>query len=138
YPSSTVVTLSANPGSGSTFGGWSGGGCSGTGTCAVMGNTSVTVGAAFNVASNVGSLTSYPLSVTVAGPGKVTSSPTGTTCGTDCAESYTSGATVTLTATPNKGAQFLGWSGACNGSTATCSVTLQAAKSVAATFKKRK
>jgi Divergent InlB B-repeat domain len=133
YSSSTVVTLSAIAESGSTFDGWSGGGCTGTGTCTVMGNTPVTVGAAFNIAPP----TFYPLSVAVAGPGKVTSSPTGITCGTDCTEPYTSGANVTLTATPNKGAQFLGWSGACQG-TGTCSVTVQAATSVAATFSKSK
>src|SRR5262249_44734461 len=103
----------------------------GTGTCTVMGNNPVTVDAAFNVVPP----TSYPLSVTVAGPGKVTSSPTGITCGTDCADSFTSGATVTLTATPNGGAQFLGCTGTCNSRMATCSVTLQAAKSVTATFK---
>lgn len=35
YDSGTVVTLSQTPDSGSLFSGWSGGGCSGTGTCVV-------------------------------------------------------------------------------------------------------
>src|SRR5215472_15307245 len=35
YASGTAVTLSASPASGSTFTGWSGGGCSGSGTCTV-------------------------------------------------------------------------------------------------------
>ena len=35
YTSGTVVTLTATPSAGSTFAGWSGGGCSGTGPCTV-------------------------------------------------------------------------------------------------------
>jgi uncharacterized protein YkwD len=35
YAAGTSVTLTAQPASGSTFTGWSGGGCSGTGTCTV-------------------------------------------------------------------------------------------------------
>ncbi|MBN8870980.1 MAG: hypothetical protein J0H66_13960 [Solirubrobacterales bacterium] len=35
YPSFTKVTLTASPSSGSAFTGWSGGGCSGTGSCEV-------------------------------------------------------------------------------------------------------
>ncbi len=44
YNQGTVVTLTANPAAGSTFTGWSGGGCSGTGTCTVniSSNRSVT------------------------------------------------------------------------------------------------
>ncbi len=47
YPESSVVTLTATPGSGSAFAGWSGGGCSGTGTCQVTLNSDTTVNAAF-------------------------------------------------------------------------------------------
>ncbi len=35
FTQGTVVTLTASPTAGSTFTGWSGGGCSGTGTCQV-------------------------------------------------------------------------------------------------------
>jgi len=42
-------------------------------------------------------------------------------------------ANVTLTTTPDPGFSFAGWSGACNG-TATCSITMDMAKSVTATF----
>ena len=43
YSQGTVVTLTATPGAGSTFTGWSGGGCSGTGTCQVTMNANTTV-----------------------------------------------------------------------------------------------
>jgi len=46
----TVVVLSATPAGGSTFAGWSGGGCGGTGTCSVAVNTAQTVNAQFNLA----------------------------------------------------------------------------------------
>jgi beta-lactam-binding protein with PASTA domain len=43
------VTLTAQPAAGSTFGGWSGGGCSGTGTCTVTTNADTTVTATFSL-----------------------------------------------------------------------------------------
>src|SRR5262249_59231508 len=46
YAPGTVVTLTAAPATGSTFGGWSGA-CSGTGACSVMLSASTTVTASF-------------------------------------------------------------------------------------------
>jgi len=53
WPATTQVVLTATPSSGSTFAGWSGGGCSGTGTCLVTMDASKTITATFN-ASAVG------------------------------------------------------------------------------------
>ena len=47
FPNNTVVTLTAAPSAGSTFGGWSGAGCSGTGTCQVTVTMATTVTATF-------------------------------------------------------------------------------------------
>jgi hypothetical protein len=47
YASGTVVTLTATPGSNSTFEGWSGGGCSGTGECEIAITSNVSVTATF-------------------------------------------------------------------------------------------
>jgi hypothetical protein len=68
------------------------------------------------------------------GNGTVISSPSGINCGTRCSAPFTQGANVTLTATPASGSIFFGWSGACSGINATCSVALNTPKSVSATF----
>ncbi len=125
-----VVTLTATPTAGSSsFTGW-GGACSGTlTTCDVTMETAKSVTAEF-------ALNTYALDVTLAGTGSgaVTSSPTGIDCGSDCSETYDHGTTVTLTATPATGVRFGGWSGACTGTALTCDVSMDAAKSVTATF----
>ena len=47
---------------------------------------------------------------------------------------YDAGTVVALTATPAVGSQFSGWSGDCSGSSNPCNVTMDAGKSVTATF----
>ncbi len=87
------------------------------------------------ISARLPSSSTYTLSVTSAGTGSgvVSSSPAGISCGADCSEPYASGTVVTLTATPASGSTFAGWSGACSG-TAACTVTMNGAASVTATF----
>lgn len=67
------------------------------------------------------------------GPGSIAGAPTGA-CTARCEHiAATRGSTVTLTAEPNAGAQFLGWSGACTGTSA-CTVTLDGNRLVGAKF----
>ena len=82
-----------------------------------------------------GNVTTNPLTVTRAGTGSgtVTSSPAKIDCGATCSASFPSGTVVSLTATPARGSLFAGWSGVCSG-TASCSVTMDEAKNVTATF----
>ena len=127
YASGTSVTLTATPASGYTFGGWSGA-CSGTGGCTVSMTTARNVTATFNA------IATYALTVSRSGSGTVTSAPAGINCGADCSESYASGTSVTLSASPGSGYLFGGWSGACAGTGNTCSVSMTTARSVTATF----
>jgi uncharacterized repeat protein (TIGR02543 family) len=53
YLDSTAVTLTASADSGFVFEGWSGGGCTGTGTCVVTINGNVTVTATFTLPSEL-------------------------------------------------------------------------------------
>ncbi len=80
-----------------------------------------------------GAVSGYWLTVQKNGAGTVTSSPAGISCGLSCGFSFSPGQSVTLTATPASGSTFAGWSGACAG-TGQCVVTMDAAKSVSATF----
>jgi hypothetical protein len=66
------------------------------------------------------------------GSGTVTSSPSGIDCGATCSQSFDDGTAVTLTATPDPGSTFTGYTGDCSGSS--CSLTMSADHSLAATF----
>ncbi|MBU1420183.1 MAG: choice-of-anchor J domain-containing protein [Proteobacteria bacterium] len=77
---------------------------------------------------------SFSLDVTVTGKGSVTSDVAGIDCLDDCSETYTYGTVVMLTAAPDAGAKFKGWSGACTGTDTTCAVTIDQAVYVTAEF----
>lgn len=128
--SAIPVSLTATPGTG-TFAGWSGGGCSGTGSCDFSISADTTVSAIFG-----------PLNLTVTkagtGAGTVTSGTVincdGATA-TDCGESFNTVTSVTLIATPASGVTFAGWSGGgCSGTALTCTVNMNADRAVTATF----
>jgi hypothetical protein len=124
-----LIRLTAAPAPGSVFKGWTGA-CSGaTCTPTLTGDTVVT--AVFDTAAPV----EYQLSVSKAGDGSgsVTSSTGGISCGAVCSATLPVGTAVGLTATPDAGSTFSGWSGACTG-TGPCSLTLQAAAAAIATF----
>ncbi|OGU07013.1 MAG: hypothetical protein A2075_13230 [Geobacteraceae bacterium GWC2_58_44] len=65
--------------------------------------------------------------------GSVNSSVGGISCGDSCSFIYPEGTQVTLTARSYTAATFTGWGGACSG-TENCTVTLNQARAVTATF----
>ncbi len=54
-------------------------------------------------------------------------------CSSNCSSLHNLGTVLTLTATPQSGSTFIGWSGACTG-TSTCTVTMDSARTVVANF----
>jgi len=72
-----------------------------------------------------------------ASDGTITSAPAGIHCGaggTICAVAFSSGATVSLTATPDTGHTFLGFTGCTTGSGNTCNVIMNGDVTVTASF----
>src|SRR5687768_4251791 len=126
------VTFSAVQESGSTFAGWQGPCYTVSGQCTMTETAPVgakfLLGTAYNVIVNKGGT----------GTGRVTSSAGGIDCGVDCAEGYSENSTVTLTATPDQGSTFAGWSGACTlgggGQSSTCVLDMTTGRDVTASF----
>jgi hypothetical protein len=129
YDSNTSVTLSAVPNSGYTFSGWSGGACSGTGTCIVdMAEAQVvTANFAAVVAAPVPTATYYlAVSKTISGAGTIAASDNTINCGSTCKANYNAGKKVTLNVAVNSGYKFSRWTGACKGQGTTCTVSMTA------------
>ena len=128
----TVVTLAAKASSNSTFTAW-------TGDCAgIQPTCTFTITAENNVTANFdlaapagggggGGAVSFKISISKNGNGTVTTDP--------ATQSFASGAVVTLTATPAAGQPWIGWAGACAGTSPTCTLTMDANKSVTANFR---
>jgi uncharacterized repeat protein (TIGR02543 family) len=127
YSDDTVVTLTEVPAAGYTFTGWSGA-CTGISTC------SFTMSSAQNVTATFTTTPAFPVTVSTVGSGTVASSPTGVSCPNTCSADFNSGTAIVLTATAGEGFTFTGWSGACSGTSSTCSLTVTAAETATATF----
>lgn len=121
----------------------SGGSGSGNGTAGytVAANTDVTqrtgtisIGGQSLTITQAG-LQKYALTInkTGEGGGTVTSAPSGINCGSTCTATFTTGASVVLTAAPDSGSVFGGWSGGCSG-TGTCSVSMSSDTAVTVAF----
>ena len=74
-----------------------------------------------------GTTTTYKISISKNGKGSVTTNPS--------AASYAPGTVVTLTALPDVGSTWTGWTGACTGTALTCTVTVNSNLSVTANFR---
>ncbi len=129
FVAGTSLKLVATAVTGSKFTGWSGG-CTGTAaTCTVAVTSNLSANANFDILV-------YPLTVMLGGTGTgtVASSPAGIHCSPACSANYSPGTMVTLTATVPIGVTWVGWSGACSGTSLACTVTMSSAKTVTAKF----
>ena len=77
---------------------------------------------------------SYRLTVTLAGSGSGRVTGGGLSCSSSCSQNYPAGTKITLTGSAAASSSFAGWSGAGCSGTGTCTVTMNAARSLTATF----
>jgi hypothetical protein len=127
FDNGTAVELTAFPGPGDSFDGWSGA-CAGTAACTVTMDQARTVTARF-VES-----TEFSLDVAIlGGSATVTSLPAGIDCPGACSASFAAGTEVELLQVPDAGFGFDGWGGSCSGDGA-CVVTMSGPRSVAANY----
>lgn len=80
--------------------------------------------------------TSFDLGVSVVGNGDgiVNINPPDSDCTNNCSKNYPAGSTVVLTASPVQNSTFAGWAGDCFGTSESCTVTMDKARSAQATF----
>lgn len=128
----TQVSLVAQAPSSGVFIGWSGD-CTGADTgCSIVVNRAASVTATF--------ASVFTLSIGRGGNGTVSATPNGAfgtsiSCGSSCSAKFPQGTVVTLTATPQAGLNFTGWSGSCSGTTPICALTINQDTKVQANFK---
>jgi hypothetical protein len=126
YPYGSTVRLTATPQPGNYFGVWGN---------AASGNTNPLYFTITSPTQTISSLfaalgpNQFALAVTPDGFGRVDVNPR--------ANVYNNGATVTLTATPDPGQCFLGWSGDAAGSTNPLLITMDQSKLISALFSRK-
>ena len=119
YTQGTDVQLTAAPAVGWHFVGWS------VDTASAVNPITIPMWAAKNITATF-AIDQYALNVTVIGPGSVAKSPD--------QPLYDYNANVTLTATPQFGYSFMGWSGDTTGSTNPLIVPVNGLRNIMATF----
>lgn len=121
YTKGTVTQVTATPNTGYTFSGWSGD------TTGVSNPLAITMNSNKNITANFTliAVNTYTLNVTAIN-GSVNKSPN--------SPNYNEGATVELTATPDMGYTFSGWTGDTIGSASPMVVTMNSDKNITANF----
>lgn len=119
YAHGTVVTLTAAPATGRLFGEWSGS------LSATSNPVSLAMTGPRSITANF-LLQQFTLTTNVVGNGTISVSPSATT--------YPWGSTAQLTAVPNPGVMFLGWSGDLTGTANPATLTFDSNKTVTASF----
>jgi Divergent InlB B-repeat domain len=128
----TDVQIAADPATGNYLSDWGDPGCATTGqTCTVHVVADHTVRVAFAPLLD--------LTINLVGDGQGAVGGAGISCGapTSCHGSYRAGTVVTMTAAAADGSMFSGWTG-CAASGLTCTITMNAAHTVAAAFSTRR
>ena len=129
YDHGTSVVLTADPGPNAVFAAWTGCDSVNGAQCTVAMTSAKTVNAAFTPAQR-----SLSVSRDGNGTGTVSSSPAGVDCGDDCTHTYDHGTSVVLTATAGANSALDTWTGCDSVNGTQCSVTMNGAESVIATF----
>ncbi len=127
YPAGTNVTLTATPAAGYAFVNWTDSSGNVLGTNATL---QVTMNSNKTITANFQQLQPNQYTITIqinpAGAGTVTKNPN--------QPAYTAGTQVILTATPNTGYQFSGWSGGITGTQNPITVTVNSNLTITANF----
>jgi len=125
YTSGTSVTVTATAASGYTFTGWSGASTS------TSSSVTITMNGDKTLTANFKQQPTYTLTTRVSpfNGGSVSRSPDQT--------SYTSGASVTVTATAASGYTFTGWSGESTAKSSSVTITMNGDKTLTANFTQR-
>jgi hypothetical protein len=124
FDDGTPIMLGAASQSGSTFTGWSGGGCSGTDPCEVTMTADTIVTATFTLVHSV--------IVEKSGAGTGTVIANGIDCGVICENTYDKGTGLMLDAIPDGRSTFAGWQ--VNGVPSGCVVVIDGPTTVTAIF----
>jgi len=124
FGTAPVVTLTATPATGSLVTQYAGRSVPPSAQ-PVTTTVELAPGGAYEERSLGFTLASYTLQVARSGTGtgRVEATQYGIDCGTACSASFLYGATLPLTAVPDKGSVFTRWGGACEGQGLTCTYT---------------
>ncbi|MEO0468812.1 MAG: InlB B-repeat-containing protein [Bacteroidota bacterium] len=121
YTAGSSVTLTANPNAGYEFSNWSGDASGNSNPLTITMNSNKNITANFSLIPP----TTYTLNIN-ASNGSVSKSPN--------QSNYPAGSQVTLTASPNAGYVFSGWSGNASGNNNPLTITMNSNKSITANF----